>query len=131
MDPPAFPAFVSLSLACSHLKEHCGSASPRLCSIPHPEQHRASVVRTFAGVLDAVRVTGLLLLQHLERRIGKQEERIRRLELLHQRDVRASTAETKTPQPSPAERPMPEQQRRVVAQALWLLFFASFLKYVQ
>lgn len=34
-----------------------------------------------------MRLTGLLLLQHLERRIGQQEERIRRLELLHQRDV--------------------------------------------
>ncbi|CDI84635.1 cyclic nucleotide-binding domain containing protein, putative [Eimeria praecox] len=45
------------------------------------------------SVLDAVRVTGLLLLQHLERRIGKQEERIRRLELLHQRDATQSTGD--------------------------------------
>ncbi|CDJ50809.1 cyclic nucleotide-binding domain containing protein, putative [Eimeria brunetti] len=45
------------------------------------------------SVLDAVRVTGLLLLQHLERRIGKQEERIRRLEQLHQRDATQSSGD--------------------------------------
>ncbi|KAL8440527.1 hypothetical protein Efla_003198 [Eimeria flavescens] len=45
------------------------------------------------SVLDAVRITGLLLLQHLERRIGQQEQRIRSLELVHQRDATQGTGE--------------------------------------
>lgn len=38
-----------------------------------------------------MRLAGLVLLRHLERRVGQQEERIRRLELLHQIDVSGGT----------------------------------------
>ncbi|KAL8274609.1 hypothetical protein Esti_001512 [Eimeria stiedai] len=48
------------------------------------------------SVLEAVRLTGLLLLQHLERRIGQQEECIRRFELIHQRDATQGTAKFKS-----------------------------------
>ncbi|XP_026190237.1 uncharacterized protein LOC34620722 [Cyclospora cayetanensis] len=48
------------------------------------------------SVLDAVRLTGLLLLQHLERRIGKQEERVQRIEGLHRRDAMQGTRDFTT-----------------------------------